>query len=228
MIDALKGVSLDVGKGEIVSLIGANGAGKSSLINAISRVVQSQSGTIVLSGKPIHGEKAESVVQSGLVQVPEGRQVFSSMSVYENLLMGAYSRRGAFKVSDLDRAFDLFPRLKERREQPAGLLSGGEQQMLAIGRALMSRPKLLLLDEPSMGLAPLVIADIFRILRDLRDTLGCTILLVEQNARAALKLADRGYVLTTGKVTASGPAKDLLADPVVQDAFLGYAGEVVA
>lgn len=228
MIEALKGVSLDVHSGEIVSLIGANGAGKSSLINAISRVVPLRGGTITLAGKPIQQEDAEAVVRAGLVQVPEGRQVFASMSVHENLLMGAYSRRRDFKESDLDQIFALFPRLKERRGQAAGLLSGGEQQMLAIGRALMARPKLLLLDEPSMGLAPLVIADIFRILGDLRDRLGCTILLVEQNARAALKLADTGYVLTTGKVSARGPAMELLADPIVQEAFLGHAADAAA
>lgn len=223
MIDAVKGVDLAVETGEIVTLIGANGAGKSSLINAISRLAPVSSGSILLNGRPIHMERPEKIVSQGVIQVPEGRQIFTQMTVRENLMMGAYCRRRNFQDSDLNRVLKLFPRLEERQTQLSGLMSGGEQQMLAIGRALMGNPKLLLLDEPSMGLAPLIIADIFGVIRNLREQLGCTILLVEQNARAALRLADRGYVLTTGTVTAKGASKQLLQDETVQEAFLGHA-----
>lgn len=220
MIVGLQNVSLKVAQGQVVSLIGANGAGKSSLLNAISGVVPSQGGAIQFEGKAIEKAGADLIVQSGIVQVPEGRQVFAQMTVLENLRMGAYSRRKDFSPSDMDEVFELFPRLAERRQQLAGLMSGGEQQMLAIGRALMARPKLLLLDEPSMGLAPLVVKMIFSVLRTL-NAKGMSILLVEQNAKAALKLSDYTYVLTTGKLSREGRSSDLLDDPEINDAFLG-------
>jgi branched-chain amino acid transport system ATP-binding protein len=224
-IQALDGVSMQVGRGEIVCLIGANGAGKSTVLNAISGVVPAFGGSIELDSKPILGRRASRIVRSGLVQVPEGRLVFPDMSVIENLEMGAYSQSASWRES-LDFVLALFPRLAERKDQLAGLMSGGEQQMLAIGRALMAKPRLLLLDEPSMGLAPLVIADIFRTLKRLRGEFGLSILLVEQNARAALALADRGYVLTSGRITAGGPCKDLLADEATLEAFLGRSRPV--
>ena len=220
MIVGLQNVSLKVAKGQVVSLIGANGAGKSSLLNAISGVVPSHGGTIRFEGQSVEKAGADQIVQSGIVQVPEGRQVFAQMTVLENLRMGAYSRRKDFSPSDMDEVFELFPRLAERRQQLAGLMSGGEQQMLAIGRALMARPKLLLLDEPSMGLAPLVVKMIFSVLRTL-NAKGMSILLVEQNAKAALKLSDYTYVLTTGKLSREGRSSDLLDDPEINDAFLG-------
>ncbi len=220
MIVGLQKVSLKVGKGQVVSLIGANGAGKSSLLNAISGVVPSHGGTIQFEGQSIEKAGADRIVQSGIVQVPEGRQVFAQMTVLENLRMGAYSRRKDFSPSDMDEVFELFPRLAERRQQLAGLMSGGEQQMLAIGRALMARPRLLLLDEPSMGLAPLVVKMIFSVLRTL-NAQGMSILLVEQNAKAALKLSDYTYVLTTGRLSREGRSSDLLDDPEINDAFLG-------
>jgi branched-chain amino acid transport system ATP-binding protein len=220
MIVGLQNVSLKVAKGQVVSLIGANGAGKSSLLNAISGVVPSHGGTIRFEGQSVEKAGADQIVQSGIVQVPEGRQVFAQMTVLENLRMGAYSRRKDFSPSDMDEVFELFPRLAERRQQLAGLMSGGEQQMLAIGRALMARPKLLLLDEPSMGLAPLVVKMIFSVLRTL-NAKGMSILLVEQNAKAALKLSDYTYVLTTGKLSREGSSSDLLDDPEINDAFLG-------
>jgi branched-chain amino acid transport system ATP-binding protein len=219
-IIALDGVSLEVAKGEIVCLIGANGAGKSTVLNSVSGVVPVVSGTIEFGGLTLRGTRASGIVRKGLVQVPEGRLVFPDMSVIENLEMGAYSRRASFEEA-LVFVFSLFPRLQERRSQLAGLMSGGEQQMLAIGRALMAKPSLLLLDEPSMGLAPRVIVDIFRTLKRLRAEFGLSIMLVEQNARAALALADRGYVLTNGKITARGTSAELLADHSVLEAFLG-------
>lgn len=221
-VSALEGVSLEVAAGEVVCLIGANGAGKSSLLNAISRVVPHAGGTIEFNGERIDASSPESVVRAGLVQVPEGRQVFARMTVTENLLMGAYSRRKEPLGDDLERVHALFPRLKEREGQLAGLMSGGEQQMLAIGRALMARPRLLLLDEPSMGLAPVVIQGIFEALGQLHRS-GLSILLVEQNAAAALRFARRAYVLTTGQVTMSGEAAQLLDDERVRAAFLGHA-----
>ncbi len=222
-ITALSGVSLHVEAGEIVSLVGANGAGKSSLLNAISGVVAAQSGAIRFEGVEVRGRKPAEIVRRRIVQVPEGRQVFADLTVLENLELGAYVRGLKAARSELADVFALFPRLAERRTQLAGYLSGGEQQMLAIGRALMAGPRLLLLDEPSMGLAPLVIGEMFRLLGRLNQDRGITILLVEQNARAALGLSHRGYVLTNGVVTATGTGKQLLADPSVQAAFLGRA-----
>ena len=225
-VHALKNVSLHLNKGEIVTLIGANGAGKTTLLNTLSAIIPTASGDIALEGKSIAGLSADRVVSMGLSQVPEGRQVFNPLTVEENLELGAYLRyrAGGQKgeiAADMQRMFQMFPRLEERRRQAAGTLSGGEQQMLAIGRALMARPKLLLLDEPSMGLAPLVVQDIFKVIQRLRSEEGTTILLVEQNARAALKVADRGYVLETGKVILEGIASDLLENKDVQRAYLG-------
>ncbi|MCK1394435.1 ABC transporter ATP-binding protein [Bradyrhizobium sp. 1] len=220
MIAAVRDVAIEVGAGEIVSLIGANGAGKSTLINAISGLVHADRGELRFDGHSLAHMDAEQVVKLGVVQVPEGRQVFAQMSVLENLQMGSNVHRRTYSPNDLQSVFDLFPRLAERREQQAGLLSGGEQQMLAIGRALMTRPKLLLLDEPSMGLAPLVVKMIFGILAFLNER-GIAILLVEQNARAALKLSRRAYVLTNGRVTHSGLSAELLNSPDIQEAFLG-------
>jgi len=225
-VHALKNVSLHLKQGEIVTLIGANGAGKTTLLNTLSAITPAASGEILLEGKALDGLSADRIVSLGLSQVPEGRQVFNPLSVEENLELGAYLRfrargqKGEI-AADLERMFGMFPRLKERRRQAAGTLSGGEQQMLAIGRALMARPKLLLLDEPSMGLAPLVVQDIFKVIEQLRSEEGTTILLVEQNARAALKVADRGYVLETGKVILEGIASELLENKDVQRAYLG-------
>jgi len=225
-VHALKNVSLHLNRGEIVTLIGANGAGKTTLLNTLSALIPAASGEILLEGKGVAGLTADRIVSLGLSQVPEGRQVFNPLTVEENLELGAYLRYrvGGQKgeiAADLERMFQMFPRLKERRSQAAGTLSGGEQQMLAIGRALMARPKLLLLDEPSMGLAPLVVQDIFKVIERLRGEEGTTILLVEQNARAALKVADRGYVLETGKVILEGKASELLENKDVQRAYLG-------
>ena len=225
-VHALKNVSLHLNRGEIVTLIGANGAGKTTLLNTLSAIIPAASGEILLEGRAVAGLAADRIVSLGLSQVPEGRQVFNPLTVEENLELGAYLRyragglRGEI-AADLERMFQMFPRLKERRRQAAGTLSGGEQQMLAIGRALMARPKLLLLDEPSMGLAPLVVQDIFRVIERLRSEEGTTILLVEQNARAALRVADRGYVLETGKVILEGIASELLENKDVQRAYLG-------
>lgn len=220
MIEGLREVSLSVKEGQVVSLIGANGAGKSTLLNAISGVVPVCGGRISFQGKLISQMSASEVVGQGVVQVPEGRRVFAQMTVVDNLRLGAYVHRKQFKVSDMDAVFDLFPRLAERRQQLAGLMSGGEQQMLAIGRAMMTRPKLLLLDEPSMGLAPLVVKTIFEVLRMLNQQ-GMAILLVEQNAKAALRLSDYSYVLTTGSLTRQGASRELLDDPKINEAFLG-------
>ncbi len=225
-VHALKSISLHLSAGEIVTLIGANGAGKTTILNSISAVTPVRGGEIALSGAPIHELTPERIVGLGISQVPEGRQVFKPLSVEDNLELGAYLRyrAGEGKVAihrDLDEIYAIFPRLKERRKQMAGTLSGGEQQMLAIGRALMVRPKLLLLDEPSMGLAPLVVQEIFAVIQQLRSEKGTTILLVEQNAKAALKMADRGYVLETGKVILEGSAAELLENKEVQRAYLG-------
>jgi branched-chain amino acid transport system ATP-binding protein len=220
-IHALKGVSLTVNQGEIVSLIGANGAGKSTTLKTISGLLAPRQGTIVFAGENIAGQPAHAITGRGLVQSPEGRRVFSQLTVQENLEMGAYLRKSQAEVhADMERVFELFPRLRERRRQVSGTLSGGEQQMLAIGRAMMSRPRLLLLDEPSMGLAPLLVDIIFDTIQKLNET-GVTILVVEQNARKALQIAHRGYVLQTGVVTISGDAKEVLADPRVVEAYLG-------
>ena len=219
-IRALKGVSIQVGEGEIVSLIGANGAGKSTTLRAISGLERAQSGRILYNGEDITGKPSKYMVQKGLILVPEGRLIFPDMTVLENLKIGAYLRRDRDVEADIRHVYKLFPRLKERAWQMAGTLSGGEQQMLAVGRALMSKPKLLMMDEPSLGLAPLVVKDIFSIIRTIRDS-GVTVLLIEQNANAALKIADRGYVLETGKITLEGSGRELLSDPAVRSAYLG-------
>ena len=219
-IRALKGVSIQVNEGEIVSLIGANGAGKSTTLRAISGLERAQSGKILYNGEDITGKPSKYMVQNGLILVPEGRLIFPDMTVLENLKIGAYLRRDRDVEADIRHAYKLFPRLKERAWQMAGTLSGGEQQMLAVGRALMSKPKLLMMDEPSLGLAPLVVKDIFSIIRTIRDS-GVTVLLIEQNANAALKIADRGYVLETGKITLEGSGRELLSNPAVRSAYLG-------
>ena len=220
-IHALKGLSITVNQGEIVTLIGANGAGKSTTLKTISGLLRPREGAIHFEGKAIAGMAAHTVTGMGLVQVPEGRRVFSQMTVLENLEIGAYLRNDNAAIKqDMERIFVLFPRLRERRRQVAGTLSGGEQQMLAMGRAMMSQPRLLLLDEPSMGLAPLLVDTIFETIESLNKN-GATILVVEQNARKALQVAHRGYVLQTGNITISGDAQDLLADPRVIEAYLG-------
>jgi len=222
-VHALKGVSLSVEPGEIVALIGANGAGKTTTLRAVSGLLRPRSGDIAIAGKSIQGIPAHEIVFMGVSHAPEGRKIFSTLSVNENLNMGAYSLSDKQRIEEhRDRVFKLFPRLKERRNQLAGTLSGGEQQMLAIGRALMCDPKLLLLDEPSLGLAPLLVRAIFDTIREINRS-GVTILLVEQNARAALKLAHKGYVLETGTIVLSGPAATLLADERVRKAYLGEA-----
>jgi branched-chain amino acid transport system ATP-binding protein len=220
-VQALERVSLLVRAGEVVTLIGANGAGKSTTLRSISRVIPSHRGRITFDGRDITRVSPSDVVRMGIAQVPEGRRMLARQSVLDNLLLGAYTRSdGAGIRGDVERQFARFPRLAERRRQPAGTLSGGEQQMLAIARALMSRPRLLLLDEPSLGLAPLIVRGIFEIIRDLH-TAGVTILLVEQNASLALQLADRAYVLVAGRLTISGPAAELLTDERVRKAYLG-------
>ena len=219
-IRALKGVSIQVNEGEIVSLIGANGAGKSTTLRAISGLERAQSGKILYNGEDITGKPSKYMVQNGLILVPEGRLIFPDMTVLENLKIGAYLRNDRDVEADIQRMYSLFPRLKERAWQMAGTLSGGEQQMLAVGRALMSKPKLLMMDEPSLGLAPLVVKDIFSIIRTIRDS-GVTVLLIEQNANAALKIADRGYVLETGRITLEGSGRELLRNPAVRAAYLG-------
>ncbi|HHV35566.1 MAG TPA: ABC transporter ATP-binding protein [Syntrophomonadaceae bacterium] len=218
---ALKGINLTVGEGEIVSLIGANGAGKSTTLRAISGVIKASSGGISFQGEDITKVPAHDVVKMGIAQVPEGRRVFANLSVLENLELGAYIRKDTKGIKqDLDDVLDRFPRLQERIGQVAGTLSGGEQQMLAIGRALMTRPKLMLLDEPSMGLAPLLVKEIFSIIEEINQE-GTTILLVEQNARMALQVASRAYVLETGRIVLDGPAKELAQNEDVKKAYLG-------
>jgi branched-chain amino acid transport system ATP-binding protein len=220
-IRALQGVDLVVHAGEVVSLIGANGAGKSTTLRAISRIVKTKAGAIVFDGIDLLSKRPDEVVRAGIAHSPEGRRVLTKQSIEDNLLLGAFIRSDdAGIASDLEEQFELFPRLRERRSQLAGTLSGGEQQMLAIARALMSRPKLLLLDEPSLGLAPIIVRDIFRIIDALKDK-GVTILLIEQNANLALKHSDRAYVLETGQITMSGPAADLKNDERVRQAYLG-------
>ena len=222
-IQALHGISLRVDEGEIVALIGANGAGKSTTMRAISGLRRASRGSIRFADRDITRMRADRRVVAGICQAPEGRGIFSGMTVQENLSMGSYTRRDRAGIAkDLQHVFDLFPRLAERRKQSGGTLSGGEQQMLAIGRALMSRPQLMLLDEPSMGLAPKLIAQIFDIIQEIREQ-GTTILLVEQNAQQALSRADRAYVLETGVITRSGTGRELLTDPAVRDAYLGVA-----
>ena len=219
-LHAIKGVSFEVNPGEVVTLIGANGAGKSTTLQTVSGLLHSRTGSIEFLGENLMGVPAHKVVAKGLAQVPEGRRVFLQMTVEENLEMGAYTRSGGDIDADLEKVYAYFPRLMERRRQIAGTLSGGEQQMLAMGRALMSRPKLLMLDEPSMGLAPILVEQIFKIIQTLHEA-GTTILLVEQNAQAALSIADRGYVLETGKIVTSGTGTELLASPEIKKAYLG-------
>jgi branched-chain amino acid transport system ATP-binding protein len=225
-VHALKNVSLHLQRGEIVALIGANGAGKTTMLNTLSGVTPPTSGSIIFIDQQVADLAPDRIVKIGISQVPEGRQVFKGLTVADNLELGAYlrfqSREGKESIrQDMHHIYELFPRLQERRKQMAGTLSGGEQQMLAIGRALMARPKILLLDEPSMGLAPLVVQEIFAVIERLRRDEGTTVLLVEQNAKAALKMADRGYVLETGKVILEGQASELLENREVQRAYLG-------
>ncbi len=219
-IQAVKGISFEVQQGELVSLIGANGAGKTTTLKAITGIQPVAAGEIEFMGRPIKGQGAWDLVKQGLVMVPEGRGVFARMTITENLQMGAFVRNDKEIDADIDKVFAIFPRLKERRAQLAGTMSGGEQQMLAMGRALMARPKVLLMDEPSMGLSPILVDKIFEVVADIHKK-GTTILLVEQNASRALGLADRGYVMESGEITMSGEAKGLLADPRVRAAYLG-------
>lgn len=221
-IHAIKGISFHVDEGEIVTMIGANGAGKTTTMHAISGLLKIQSGTIRYEDKVISKMDAYKIVSLGLAQCPEGRRVFSGLTVQENLELGAYARKDGKDAiqADFDEVYEMLPRLKERRRQMAGTLSGGEQQMLAIARALMSKPKMLLLDEPSMGLSPLLVKEVFHTIENVNRH-GVTVLLVEQNAKMALNIADRGYVIETGRITMEGRAKDLADDPKVRDAYLG-------
>ncbi len=219
-IHAIKGISFSVNEGEIVTLIGANGAGKSTTLNTVSGLLRSRTGNISFMGSDISKLAPHKIVEKGLVMVPEGRRIFAQMSVRENLEMGAFTRGTAGMGEALEKVYELFPRLKERRSQLGGTLSGGEQQMLAMGRALMAKPSLIMLDEPSMGLAPLLVDHIFEIIKTLHEN-GSTILLVEQNAQAALAVADRAYVLETGKVLLSGTGRELLTNEAVKKAYLG-------
>lgn len=219
-IHAIKGISFEVNEGEIVTLIGANGAGKSTTLQTVSGLLRSRTGSIEFNGENISHIPAHKLVYKGLAQVPEGRRIFLQMSVEENLEMGAFTQKNAGIDADLESVYEQFPRLRERKKQIAGTLSGGEQQMLAMGRALMSHPKLLMLDEPSMGLAPILVEQIFDIIRQLHKN-GTTILLVEQNAQMALSVADRAYVLETGKITLSGTGKELAESDEVRKAYLG-------
>ena len=219
-IHAIKGVSFEVNEGEIVTLIGANGAGKSTTLNTISGLLHSKTGSVTFMGENLGKVPCHKIVSKGLALVPEGRRVFLQMTVQENLEMGAFTQGSKTLDDDLERVYTQFPRLKERMKQVAGTLSGGEQQMLAMGRALMSHPKLLMLDEPSMGLAPILVEQVFAIIRE-RHKAGTTILLVEQNAQAALSVADRGYVLEAGKVVTTGTGHELLESPAIKKAYLG-------
>ncbi len=218
-IKAVKDISIDVEQGKIITLIGANGAGKSTILRSISGIVKPQSGDILLDGVSILGQTPDAIVSKGITLVPEGRRVFPNLTVLENLKIGAYLRKDKLD-DDLAHVYDLFPRLKERSWQMAGTLSGGEQQMLAVGRALMSRPRLIMMDEPSLGLAPLVVKEIFAIIREINES-GITVLLNEQNANMALKIADEGYVIETGTLTLSGTGEELLNNEAVKEAYLG-------
>lgn len=220
-IHALKDLSITVKQGEIVTLIGANGAGKSTLLKTLSGLLKPKTGSIAFLDKPIVNQSVQAIVKEGLIHCPEGRRVFANMSVEENLELGAYLQDGSSLAADFEHVYRTFPRLLERKKQQAGTLSGGEQQMLAMGRALMGHPKLLLLDEPSMGLAPLLVQDIFRIIKEVNDA-GTTVLLVEQNAHQALKIADRAYVLETGRVVLEGDAKELADSDEIKLAYLGH------
>ena len=220
-IQALRGISFDVNQGEIITLIGSNGAGKTTTLHSVSNIIKKTSGKVEFENQDITNVSPDAIVKTGLIQVPEGRRVFANMSVKENLEMGAYTRKDKAGIkADMEMVYGLFPRLKERVNQLSGTLSGGEQQMLAMGRALMSKPKLLLLDEPSMGLAPILVDEIFSIIQEINKT-GTTILLVEQNAFKALSIADRAYILETGTVIKSGKASDLINDEAVKSAYLG-------
>lgn len=219
-IQALKGVSLEVEQGKVVTILGANGAGKTTTMKTIAGLLKPKTGTVEFLGESITGLRPDQLLRKGIALVPEGRAILSTMTVLENLEMGAYHRNDHDIKKDIEQVMEQFPILKERSEQLGGTLSGGQQQMLAIARALLSKPKLLLLDEPSMGLAPLIVADIFKMIREIKAT-GTTVLLVEQNAKQALKVADYGYVMETGKVIISGEAKDLLEDPRIVEAYLG-------
>ena len=222
-IHAIKDVSLEVDKGEIVSLIGANGAGKTTTLQTISGIIRSKSGEIIYNGKDITKTKAYLILKEGIAQVPEGRRIFAHLTVYDNLMLGGYSIKDSAqnKKREIEEIYKKLPRLEERKNQLAGTLSGGEQQMLAIGRAIMSRPQILILDDPSMGLSPLLVKEIFEIIKELNKNNGTTVLLVEQNAKMALGISDRAYVLETGKIIKTGPAKDLLNDDIVRKAYLG-------
>ena len=218
-IHAVSGISLDVEQGKIITLIGANGAGKSTTLRAISGIVKAQGGDLLFEGQSILGKSPDKIVSRGITMVPEGRKVFPNLTVLENLKIGAYLRKDNFSA-DLEHVYELFPRLKERSWQMAGTLSGGEQQMLAVGRALMAKPKVIMMDEPSLGLAPLVVRDIFSIIRTINES-GITVLLVEQNANMALKIAHQGFVLETGVITMTGTGEELLKDERVKEAYLG-------
>ena len=221
MIQAIKGISFEVNEGEVIALIGANGAGKTTILHTISGLIAPKKGSITFEGQEITKIPAHKMVENGLAQVPEGRRVFPSLSVLQNLKLGAYTRKDKKEIDDtLKMIYERFPRLEERKNQPAGTLSGGEQQMLAMGRALMSKPRIILMDEPSMGLSPIFVNEIFDIIKQVSAS-GTTVLLVEQNAKKALSIADRGYVLETGKIVKEGKASDLLNDEAVKKAYLG-------
>ena len=220
-IQALKSIDIAVEEGTIVTILGANGAGKTTMMNTIAGLLKPKEGTIHYLGNDVTGRRPDQLLRKGLALVPEGRGILATMTVLENLEMGAYHRSDSEVGADIEKVMDRFPILRERKEQYGGTLSGGQQQMLAIARVIMSRPKLLLLDEPSMGLAPIIVADIFKIIKEINEA-GTTVLLVEQNARQALKVADRGYVLENGKVVASGTAKELLQDDTIKKAYLGH------
>ena len=221
VIQALKGISFHVNQGEVIALIGANGAGKTTTLQTLTGILSPKSGSIVFEGKDLTRTPAHKIVEMGMAHVPEGRRVFADMSVYENLLLGAYTRKDKAEIAEsLASVYKRFPRLEERKGQRAGTLSGGEQQMLAMGRALMSRPRIILMDEPSMGLSPIFVNEIFDIIREVSES-GTTVLLVEQDAKKALSIADRAYVLETGSITMDGKAEDLLNDEAVQKAYLG-------
>ena len=221
VIKAIKGVSVDVNEGEIIALIGANGAGKTTILHTITGLIQAKKGSIVFDGKELTKTPPHKIVSMGMAHVPEGRRIFQQLSVLENLKLGAYTRKDKSEIaSTLKMVYERFPRLEERKNQVAGTLSGGEQQMLAMGRALMSKPRIILMDEPSMGLSPLLVSEIFDIIKVINES-GTTVLLVEQNAKKALSIADRAYVLETGNITLSGDAKDLINDESVKKAYLG-------
>lgn len=225
-IMAIRGVSLEVPKGKIVTILGANGAGKTTLLKTISGVMDPEKGQVLLSGKEIQGREPDHIVHAGIAHVPEGREVFPFLTVLENLMMGAYTRRDTAQISaDIDMVMQYFPILKERRDQQAGTMSGGQQQMLAIGRGLMTKPKVLLLDEPSLGLSPILVQEIFTIIKRLNEEQGVTMLLVEQNAMVALKAAHYGYVLEIGRIVMSGSSDSLLASEDIQEFYLGATGD---